>query len=243
MTTRRTFLKLSVAAGLAPCRCLGPEQRSRRRRGRRLCRRLGGAHAEGRSRPKLTVHPGRAQPHLHRLPVQQRRAGRPARGISQQQFGYDGVASAGVTLAQTAATAVDAAAKSVTLADGKQALIRPAGHGTRHRLQMGRLGRTYDEAAAEKMPHAWKAGPQTVLLRQQLQARTMAAWLVMSAPANPFRCPTGPYESASLIAYWLKIWKPNPSFLILDAKDAFSKQRLFQNAWASSIPASSNGCR
>ena len=60
--------------------------------------------------------------------------------------------------------------------------------------------------------------------------------VVMSAPANPFRCPPGPYERASLIAYWLKIWKPKSKLLILDAKDAFSKQRLFQNAWAQLYP-------
>ena len=85
------------------------------------------------------------------------------------------------------------------------------------------------------MPHAWKAGPQTVLLRQQLQAMDDGGLVVMSAPANPFRCPPGPYERASLIAYWLKIWKPKSKLLILDAKDAFSKQRLFQNAWAAAL--------
>ena len=60
--------------------------------------------------------------------------------------------------------------------------------------------------------------------------------VVISAPANPYRCPPGPYERASLIAYWLKIWKPKSKLLILDAKDAFSKQRLFQNAWAQLYP-------
>ena len=60
--------------------------------------------------------------------------------------------------------------------------------------------------------------------------------VVISSPANPFRCPPGPYERASLIAYWLKIWKPKSKLLILDSKDAFSKQRLFQNAWAQLYP-------
>jgi len=79
------------------------------------------------------------------------------------------------------------------------------------------------------MPHAWKAGAQTVLLRQQLQAMDDGGLVVISSPANPYRCPPGPYERASLIAYWLKIWKPKSKLLILDSKDAFSKQRLFQN--------------
>ena len=60
--------------------------------------------------------------------------------------------------------------------------------------------------------------------------------VVMSAPANPFRCPPGPYERASLIAYWLKVWKPKSKLLLLDSKDAFSKQRLFQNGWAELYP-------
>jgi NADPH-dependent 2,4-dienoyl-CoA reductase/sulfur reductase-like enzyme len=60
--------------------------------------------------------------------------------------------------------------------------------------------------------------------------------VVMSAPANPFRCPPGPYERASLIAYYLKTKKPKSKLIILDAKDAFSKQRLFQNAWKALYP-------
>jgi NADPH-dependent 2,4-dienoyl-CoA reductase/sulfur reductase-like enzyme len=59
---------------------------------------------------------------------------------------------------------------------------------------------------------------------------------VISAPANPFRCPPGPYERASLIAYYLKTKKPKSKLIVLDAKDAFSKQRLFQNAWKELYP-------
>ena len=75
-----------------------------------------------------------------------------------------------------------------------------------------------------------------MLLRQQLQAMDDGGLVVISSPANPYRCPPGPYERASLIAYWLKIWKPKSKLLILDSKDAFSKQRLFQNAWAQLYP-------
>src|SRR5918993_202532 len=94
----------------------------------------------------------------------------------------------------------------------------------------------YDEAAAEKMPHAWRAGPQTALLRRQLEAMEDGGVVVMAAPANPFRCPPGPYERASLIAHYLKTKKPKSKILILDAKDQFSKQRLFQNAWKELYP-------
>ena len=94
----------------------------------------------------------------------------------------------------------------------------------------------YGEAAAERMPHAWKAGEQTALLRRQLEAMRDGGLVVITAPANPYRCPPGPYERASLIAYYLKAQKPKSKIVILDAKDAFSKQKLFENAWASLYP-------
>jgi sulfide dehydrogenase [flavocytochrome c] flavoprotein subunit len=59
---------------------------------------------------------------------------------------------------------------------------------------------------------------------------------VISAPANPFRCPPGPYERASLIAHFLKAKKPRSKLILLDAKEAFSKQKLFQNAWEELYP-------
>ena len=157
------------------------------------------------------------------------------REIDQQQFRYDGLKGAGVTVAQTSATAVDAEAKTVALADGNRLSYDRLVMSPGIDFNWGAIA-GYDEAAAQKMPHAWKAGAQTVLLRRQLQAMEDGGLVVMSAPANPFRCPPGPYERASLIAYWLKIWKPKSKLLLLDAKDAFSKQRLFQNGWAELYP-------
>src|ERR1044072_1524579 len=72
------------------------------------------------------------------------------------------------------------------------------------------------------MPHAWKAGEQTRLLRRQLEAMEDGGTVVIVAPANPFRCPPGPYERASLIAHYLKTKKPKSKLIILDAKAAFS---------------------
>src|SRR6266581_9386532 len=86
------------------------------------------------------------------------------------------------------------------------------------------------------MPHAWQAGDQTLLLRRQLEAMPDGGTVVISAPANPFRCPPGPYERASLIAYYLKKTKPRSKLIVLDAKDSFSKQRLFQAAWQQLYP-------
>ena len=157
------------------------------------------------------------------------------RDISAQQFSYDKVAADGVVLARGTASLVDPQARSIVVGDGVRVqydrLVLAPGIDIRWDALPG-----YDEAAAERMPHAWKAGPQTVLLRRQLEAMDDGGLVVMSAPANPFRCPPGPYERASLIAHYLKTHKPKSKLIVLDAKDQFSKQRLFQNAWKELYP-------
>jgi sulfide dehydrogenase [flavocytochrome c] flavoprotein chain len=234
MATRRTFLKLTAAASLA-----APSIASAQASGRVVVvgGGFGGATAARTLKalePKLTVTLVEPNPIFTACPFSNNVLAA-LREISQQQFGYDGVQKAGVVPAQTEATAVDASGKTVTLSDGSKLpydrLVLSPGID----INWGALP-GYDETAAEKMPHAWKAGAQTVLLRQQLQAMDDGGLVVISSPANPFRCPPGPYERASLIAYWLKLWKPKSKLLILDSKDAFSKQRLFQNAWAQLYP-------
>ena len=79
----------------------------------------------------------------------------------------------------------------------------------------------YDQAATEIMPHAWNAGPQTELLRRQLESMEDGGVFLIVSPPNPFRCPPGPYERASLVAYYFKQFKPKSKILILDAKDSF----------------------
>jgi NADPH-dependent 2,4-dienoyl-CoA reductase/sulfur reductase-like enzyme len=157
------------------------------------------------------------------------------RELSAQQFTYERVAADGIVVARTTATAVDAQARSVTLADGTRLpydrLVLAPGIEFRWGALPG-----YDEAAAAQMPHAWRAGEQTLLLRRQLEDMPDGGLVVISAPANPFRCPPGPYERASLIAHYLKTKKPRSKLILLDAKDAFSKQRLFQSAWSELYP-------
>jgi NADPH-dependent 2,4-dienoyl-CoA reductase/sulfur reductase-like enzyme len=157
------------------------------------------------------------------------------RQLSAQQFTYERVAADGVVIARATATAADAQARSVTLSNGTRLpydrLVLAPGIDIRWGALPG-----YDEAAAAHMPHAWRAGEQTLLLRQQLEAMPDGGLVVISAPANPFRCPPGPYERASLIAHYLKTKKPHSKLIVLDAKDAFSKQRLFQAAWADLYP-------
>jgi sulfide dehydrogenase [flavocytochrome c] flavoprotein subunit len=81
------------------------------------------------------------------------------------------------------------------------------------------------------MPHAWKAGPQTALLRKQLEAMGDGGTVMIVPPPNPFRCPPGPYERACQIAHYLQQHKPKSKILIIDPKDSFSKQGLFTQAW------------
>ena len=157
------------------------------------------------------------------------------RSIESQQFGYDKIAADGVTVIAQAATKVDSQARTVGLADGTSLtydrLVLAPGIDLRFDALAG-----YDEAAASKMPHAWKGGEQMLLLRKQLEAMDDGGLVIISAPASPYRCPPGPYERASLIAYYLKTRKPRSKLIILDAKEAFSKQRLFQNAWNELYP-------
>ncbi len=92
------------------------------------------------------------------------------------------------------------------------------------------------EADAEIIPHAWKAGKQTTILRSQLEAMDDGGTVVIVAPPNPFRCPPGPYERASLIAHYLKTNKPKSKVMILDSKDKFSKMPLFTGGWEKLYP-------
>lgn len=157
------------------------------------------------------------------------------RPMSAQAFGYGALRASGVTLARTSAEAIDGAARRVRLADGASLdydrLILSPGIALRFNALPG-----YDAAAAEAMPHAWKAGAQTELLAQKLAAMPENGTVVLSVPGNPYRCPPGPYERASLIAHYLKTRKPRAKLIVLDAKDTFSKQKLFQQAWAALYP-------
>jgi NADPH-dependent 2,4-dienoyl-CoA reductase/sulfur reductase-like enzyme len=150
-------------------------------------------------------------------------------------FGYDGVRRDGVTVVHARATAVDPVGRRVTLGDGGalpyDRLLLAPGIELRYDALPG-----YGEDAAALMPHAWKAGDQTALLRRQLVAMRDGGTVVIAVPPNPYRCPPGPYERASLIAHYLKTEKPRSKVLVLDSKDAFSKQRLFQSAWATLYP-------
>jgi sulfide dehydrogenase [flavocytochrome c] flavoprotein chain len=157
------------------------------------------------------------------------------RELKAQQFTYDGIVAEGVTVIAQSATSIDPQIRVVTLADGNSLtydrLVLAPGVDLRFDALPG-----YDEAAAAKMPHAWKAGEQTALLRKQLEAMDDGGLVALAVPASPLRCPPAPYERASLIAHYLKARKPRSKVIILDAKDAIPQQRLFENAWKELYP-------
>ncbi|MGB0440363.1 MAG: FAD-dependent oxidoreductase, partial [Paracoccaceae bacterium] len=90
----------------------------------------------------------------------------------------------------------------------------------------------WDLSAQNAMPHAYKAGSQTELLKAQIEAMPQGGTYVMVAPPNPYRCPPGPYERVSMVAHKLKAENPTAKILIADPKPKFSKQALFQEGWA-----------
>jgi sulfide dehydrogenase [flavocytochrome c] flavoprotein chain len=157
------------------------------------------------------------------------------RDIEAQQFGYNKVAAKGVRVIAQMVAKIDPPTRALSLADGSSLiydrLVLAPGIDLRFDALPG-----YDEAASAKMPHAWKAGEQTILLRRQLEAMDDGGVVALAVPANPSRCPPAPYERASLIAHYLKTKKPRSKVLILDAKDGFSQQRLFESAWKELYP-------
>lgn len=152
------------------------------------------------------------------------------REMEAQQFGHENIAAEGVAVIAQAAVNVDPNARSVALADGSSLaydrLVLSPGIDFHFEALPG-----YDEIALTRMPHAWKAGAQTMLLRRQLEAMEDGGLVAIAVPANPSRCPPAPYERASLIAHYLRTRKPRSKVMILDAKDNFSQQKLFESAW------------
>ena len=144
--------------------------------------------------------------------------------------GYDGLRKAGVNVVHARADNVLTDSRRVLLSNGQvlsyDKLVLSPGIDMRWNALEG-----YDEAASQLAPHAWKAGPQTQLLKKQLEAMPDGGKFVMVIPANPFRCPPGPYERAAMVAHYLKAHKPKSKILLLDDKDAFSKQGLFIQGW------------
>lgn len=157
------------------------------------------------------------------------------REMSDISHDYSSQEKRGVKVIQATVQEVDAAANKVKLSNGKMLeydrLVLSPGIDFKWDEVEGMT-----EADAQILPHSWKGGEQTTLLRDQLTAMPDGGVVIIAPPGNPFRCPPGPYERASLIAHYLKQHKPKSKILILDAKDKFSKMPLFTQAWEELYP-------
>jgi sulfide dehydrogenase [flavocytochrome c] flavoprotein chain len=157
--------------------------------------------------------------------------------IEDLTFTYDALkANHGIQWVQDTVTAIDPALRKVTMTRGEvtydRLVIAPGVDFIYDQLPM-----LQDAEAQVQVPHAWKAGEQTVNLRQQLQAMPADGVFVMSIPSAPYRCPPGPYERASQVAYYFKNNKPRAKVIILDANpDITSKKGLFTKAWSDLYP-------
>lgn len=136
----------------------------------------------------------------------------------------------GITHARDMATGVDRDAGTVTLAGGEvlsfDRLVIAPGIDFVDGSVPG-----WDLTQAEIMPHAYKAGPQTRLLKAKVEAMREGGTFCMVAPPNPYRCPPGPYERISMVAHVLKTRNPTAKILLVDPKDKYSKQALFEEGW------------
>ena len=146
--------------------------------------------------------------------------------------GYDGLRRHGVRVVRDEAVSIDAGKKIVRLARGgdisyERLIVSPGID-----FNFGEIQGYEAAMSGGRVLHAWKAGAQTVALRQQLEQMRDGGVYILSIPLAPYRCPPGPYERASMVAAYFKQAKPRSKVLVLDANpDVTSKGGLFKAAW------------
>jgi len=155
------------------------------------------------------------------------------KNINDLTFGYDLLKSNhGIQWVSDEVVAIDAASRVVKMKQGELAydrlVIAPGIDFMFEQLPM-----LQSPQAQEVVPHAWKAGAQTVNLRKQLESMKDGGVFVISIPKAPYRCPPGPYERVCQVAFYLKNHKPNSKIIVLDANaEIISKKGLFTKVWA-----------
>ena len=152
--------------------------------------------------------------------------------IADLTVSYDGLRKRGVTVVTANATAIDIERGQVRLSTEQtlpfDRVVLSPGIEFLYNLVPG----LNNAAAQEKVLNAWKAGPQTVALRRQIEAMPDGGVFAISIPRAPYRCPPGPYERACQVAWYFKRAKPRSKVLILDGnEDVVSKKGLFMKAW------------
>jgi NADPH-dependent 2,4-dienoyl-CoA reductase/sulfur reductase-like enzyme len=156
-----------------------------------------------------------------------------SRGIADLSLSYDALSGKhGVRILRDTVTAIDADKRTLVLAGGQtlsydRLIVSPGVE-----FMWDQLPGMLKPGAGETVLHAWKAGAQTVALRAQLEAMPDGGVFAMTIPPAPYRCPPGPYERASQIAFYFSRYKPKSKVLILDANDdVVSKGPLFKKVW------------
>jgi sulfide dehydrogenase [flavocytochrome c] flavoprotein chain len=153
--------------------------------------------------------------------------------MSDITLSYAGLEALGVKRIQGDAAAIDAQAKEVRLADGRKLgydrlIVSPGVD-----FMLDQVAGLAAPAAQERFLHSWKAGPQTLALRRQLEAMPDGGVYALAIPKAPYRCPPGPYERACMVASYFKQFKPRSKVLVLDANpEITSKKGLFEKAFA-----------
>jgi sulfide dehydrogenase [flavocytochrome c] flavoprotein subunit len=160
------------------------------------------------------------------------------RGLADVTTPYDGLRSRhGVTIVRDSVSAVDTRAKTVTLAGGGTIRYDKLVLSPGVELMFDGIEGLRAANAAGRIVQAWRAGPETMALRRQLEAMADGGTYAITIPEQPYRCPPGPYERASVVAAYFKASKPRSKVLILDANaDVTSKAGLFKRAWSELYP-------
>ena len=157
--------------------------------------------------------------------------------IDELTFGFSGLDKYGIRRVQQEVIAIDPELRTLALSNGEtlpydRLIVAPGIDFVWEKLPM-----LESAAAQQAVPHAWKAGEQTVNLRRQLEAMPDGGTFVMTVPKAPYRCPPGPYERASQVAFYFKQHKPRAKVIVLDENpEIVSKKGLFTKTWADMYP-------
>ena len=155
------------------------------------------------------------------------------RTLADITVGYEGLKKHGVKVVQGDVVGIDADKRNVRLANGDAVSYDRLVVAPGIDFMYEGLPGLNSAGAQESILHAWKAGPQTVALRKQLEAMPDGGVYALSIPLAPYRCPPGPYERACQVAHYFSKAKPKSKVLILDSNDdVTSKGPLFKKAWA-----------
>ncbi len=155
--------------------------------------------------------------------------------LEDTAFTYANLAQSGVNVIHEFASGVDRDARTVTLGSGAvlpyDRLVVSPGIDFREGAVPG-----WSLLDQDVMPHAYKGGTQVALLKAQIAAMPQGGTFAMVAPPNPYRCPPGPYERISMVAWHLKQNNPTAKILLVDPKETFSKQALWEEGWQNHYP-------